>query len=227
MSEPSSSIPVHCAHHKLVPIGDLKPNPANPNKHPARQIELYGAAIRAHGWRESVTVSKLSGLIVRGHGAILAARIIGAAVIPVEYQDYATPAEELADLLADNRLAHLSATDAELLKAALQALDPCAVTGYSCTEIAELLAELAPLPEFPITAMLNERHDFVLVTVDNETDWQFLKNLAGVRTERSFKNNVIGEGRVVPFARFLESLRENLHSIPPAIGHDQHAEACS
>jgi ParB-like chromosome segregation protein Spo0J len=209
----------------MVPLGDLKPNPANPNKHPAKQLELYAAAIRAHGWRESVTVSKLSGLVVRGHGALLAACLIGAATVPVEHQDYSSPEEELADLLADNRLAHLATTDADLLKAALQNLTPAAITGYSSTEIADLLAELAPPPEFPITAKLNERHDYVLIVVDNETDWQFLKNLAGVRTERSFKNDSIGEGRVVLFPRFLESLRENMHSIPPARGDHDDAPA--
>lgn len=204
---------------------ELRPNPANPNKHSAAQIRLYGAAILAHGWRESLTVSKLSGLIVRGHGARLAAISIGANVVPVEYQDYASAEEELADCLADNRLGHLATTDADLLKAALQMLPASAITGYSSTEIEDLLAELAPPAEFPITARLNERHDYVVITVESETDWQYLKNLAGVRTERSFKNEMTGEGRVVPFARFLESLRENLHSIPSARSDDHHAPA--
>ncbi|CAN5459696.1 hypothetical protein BH20VER3_BH20VER3_00650 [soil metagenome] len=137
---------MHCAHHAQVPIADLKPNPANPNTHPARQIEFYGAAIRAHGWRESVTVSNRSGLVVRGHGAILAARAIGAAVVPVEFQDYGSADEELSGLLADNRLAHLSTTDAGLLCAALQELESTAVTGCSATEIAELLPSIAPEP---------------------------------------------------------------------------------
>lgn len=209
----------------MVSISELKPNPANPNKHPAKQVELYAAAIRAHGWRESVTVSKLSGLVVRGHGALLAGRMIGATVVPVEYQDYDSPAQELADLLADNRLAHLSVTDADLLKTALGELAPDSISGYTEIEIADILAELAPAPEFPIAARLNERHDYVVITVDNETDWAFLKNIAGVRTERSFKNATVGEGRVVPFPRFIESLRENLHSIPPARRDDHHAQA--
>lgn len=207
----------------MVPVGELKPNPSNPNKHPAKQLEFYAAAIRAHGWRESVTVSKLSGLVVRGHGALMAARLAGAAEVPVEYQDYRSPEEELSDLLADNRLAALAATDSDLLKAALKELPVSSVTGYSSSEIADLLAELAPAPEFPITAKLNERHDYVMIVVDNETDWAFLKNLAGVRTERSFKNATIGEGRVVPFPRFIESLRENLHSIPSARRDDHDA----
>lgn len=225
MEAPRSTIPIHCAYHRLVAPADLQPNPANPNTHSAKQIQLYGAAILAYGWRGSVTVSKLSGLVVRGHGARLAAIAIGATAIPVEDQDYASAEEELADCLADNRLAHLSTTDADLLKAALKTLPASAITGYTPTEIDDLLAELAPPAEFPITAQLNERHDFIVITTESETDWQFLKNLAGVRNERSFKNADIGEGRVVPFARFLQSLRENLHSIPQARGDDHDAPA--
>jgi hypothetical protein len=87
------------------------------------------------------------------------------------------------------------------------------------------LKTFSPQAEFPIAAQLNERHDYVVIATDSETDWQFLKNLAGVRTERSFKNSDIGEGRVVPFARFLQSLRENLHSIPQARDDDHDAPA--
>jgi hypothetical protein len=183
-----STIRIHCAYHALAAPAELRPNLDSPNKHPAKQIQLYGAAILAHGWRESLTVSKRSGLLVRGHGARLAAISIGATVVPAEYQDYASDEEELADRLADNRLSHLSTTDAVLLKAAFKKLPLSAITGYTGTEIEDLLAELAPPAEFPITAQLNERHDYVVITTDSETDWQFLKNLAGVRTERSFKN---------------------------------------
>jgi hypothetical protein len=222
---PRSPIPIHCAYHRLATPADLIPRPDNPNKHPASQIQLYGAASLAHGWRESVTVSKRSGFIVRRHGARLAALLIGATSVPVEDQDYASEEEELADCLADNRLAHLSTTDAVLLKAAFKKLPLSAITGYTGTEIEDLLAELAPPAELPITAQLNERHDYVVITTESETDWQFLKNIAGVRTERSFKNSDIGEGRVVPFARFIKSLRENLHSIPQARDDDHDAPA--
>ena len=62
-------------------------------------------------WRNPVTVSNRSGLIVRGHGRLEAALLIGCETIPVEEQDYATDAEELADLLADNRLSELAELD--------------------------------------------------------------------------------------------------------------------
>ena len=105
------SIPVHCAHTRLADPASLQPNPVNPNRHSAHQIQLLASIIQEQGWRNPVTVSKRSGLIVRGHGRLEAALLIGCAAIPVDEQDYASEAEELADLLADNRLSELAELD--------------------------------------------------------------------------------------------------------------------
>src|SRR4030095_13217382 len=107
----ASGIPVHCAHHSIAPLHELKPRPGNPNNHPESQIILYAAAIKARGWRESITVSRRSGFIVTGEGALLAARRLGVDSAPIEYQDFASEEEELADLVAHNRLPALSRTD--------------------------------------------------------------------------------------------------------------------
>lgn len=222
----ASGIPVHCAHSAIVPLGDLKPHPSNPTRHPPKQIALYVATLRANGWRRPVTISRRSGHIVRGHGARLAAMELGLTEVPVEYQDYESEAAELADLAADNRLPELSQIDSEKLAELLtQVGDAPFVTGYDADYIAKLIEEAAPPPEYPLVARLNERHDFIVVVTDNLTDWQFLKQLAGVRTERSYKNDTVGEGRVIEFTRFLQSLRENLHSIASARGDDHHAPA--
>ena len=98
----ASGVPVHCAHHAIVPLHELKARPDNCNVHPDSQLVLYAAAIKARGWREAITVSKRSGFIVSGAGALLAARKLGVDAAPVEFQDYATDEEELADLVAHN-----------------------------------------------------------------------------------------------------------------------------
>jgi hypothetical protein len=214
---------VYCRHDALVPIDQIVARPGNPKKHPPKQVEIYASVLVANGWRRPVTLSRQSGYIVRGHGAILAARRLGLAQVPVEYQDYGSEAEELADLVADNRLAELGQTDKDLLQDIFAQIGADAATGYTLEEVAALAKTVLAEPEYPITARLNERHDYLVIAVDNETDWQFLKNLAGVRTERSYKNTTLGEGRVVPFTRFLESLRENLHSITPPSRDDNDA----
>lgn len=224
----ASGIPVHCAHHALVSIHELKPHPQNANLHPDAQLILYAAAIKARGWREAITVSNLSGFIVKGHGGLLAARRLGVDMLPVEYQDYANEAEELADLLAHNRLAELSRTDKDLLSSVIAQIAPAglaASAGFTDDVVAAILAEITPAPQYPIVARLNEAHHLLCIPVDNETDWQFLKNIAGVRVEQSYKNATVGESHVVPFTRFLQSLRENSHSIAPPRRDDHDAPA--
>jgi ParB-like chromosome segregation protein Spo0J len=112
--EPKKPV-VRCAYDAMVPIGDLRPNPKNPNRHPDTQIDLLAHIIDAQGWRAGITVSNLSGYIVRGHGRLLAAQYLGLDEAPVDYQDYDSPEQEMADLIADNRLSELADTDNELL----------------------------------------------------------------------------------------------------------------
>ena len=107
----ANGIEVWCSFDKLVPVDELKANPRNPNTHPQRQIELLAKNIRYFGWRQTVTVSKRSGLIVSGHGRLMAAKHLGVEVVPVDFQDFADENDELAVLVADNRLAELSTVD--------------------------------------------------------------------------------------------------------------------
>ena len=107
---------VFCAYDEMVPIGELRENPRNPNRHPDGQIELLARIISENGWRAPITVSMRSGLIVRGHGRLMAAKRAGLTECPVDYQDYASDEQELQDLLADNRIAELAEIDEEALQ---------------------------------------------------------------------------------------------------------------
>ena len=113
-------VEVKCAHDEMVPVEKLVPNPRNPNKHPAKQIELLAKIIGAQGWRAPVSVSRLSGFIVRGHGRYEAALKMGCESVPVDFQDYGNEAEEWADLIADNRIAELASIDEDELTGILQ-----------------------------------------------------------------------------------------------------------
>lgn len=105
-----AGIQVHCAHTKIVAPSSLKPHPKNPNKHPQSQIELLAKIIEYQGWRSPVVVSNRSGFIIKGHGRVEAAKILGTQV-PVDYQDYNSDQDELADLIADNRVSELAEMD--------------------------------------------------------------------------------------------------------------------
>lgn len=104
-------IKVHCAHDRMVNIRELIPNPRNPNTHPEEQIKLLAEIIKTTGWRAPITVSTLSGMVVKGHGRLMAAELLGCEAVPVDFQDYDNESLELADLMADNRISELSEID--------------------------------------------------------------------------------------------------------------------
>ena len=143
----ADGVPVYCAHDKIVQTVQLIPNPANPNKHPDDQIKMLAKIIKASGWRQPITVSNRSGYIVKGHGRLMAAQLAGLDEVPVDFQDYATEAEEYADLIADNRIAELSEIDNKLLADVFAEIDTGEIdldqTGYTETEIEQIITQLA------------------------------------------------------------------------------------
>lgn len=143
----ADGVPVFCAHDAIVDAAKLVPNPKNPNTHPAAQIQALGRIIRQTGWRQPITVSKLSGFIVKGHGRLSAALLEGLKEVPVDYQNYANAAEEYADLVADNRIAELAEIDQKLLADIFADIDtgeiPMELTGYTEDEVESLVTALS------------------------------------------------------------------------------------
>lgn len=143
----ADGVPVYCAHDALVDAATLVPNPKNPNTHPDNQIQLLGRVIRGNGWRQPITVSTRSGFIVKGHGRLAAALLEGFKLVPVDYQSYASEADEYADLIADNRIAELAEIDNKALAEIFATVDmsgiPTELTGYTDAEVEELTAALS------------------------------------------------------------------------------------
>ena len=143
-----NGIPVFCSFTDILPIEKAVPNPRNPNKHPDSQIELLAKIIKGQGWRTSITVSRRSGYIVRGHARWKAANLLGLESVPVDYQDYGTEAQEWADLIADNRVAELANIDFPMLKDLLTEIDTGEIdmdlTGFTAPALEELMTQYNP-----------------------------------------------------------------------------------
>ena len=137
----ASGVPVFCSFDELKDITELVPNPKNPNIHPDNQVATLAKIIRNQGWRQNITISNLSGFIVKGHGRLEAAKLLQVEKVPVEYQDYENQASEYADLIADNRLAEFAQIDLDLIDDLL--LDPVfenfdiELTGYEGPQLVE------------------------------------------------------------------------------------------
>jgi hypothetical protein len=136
--------------------------------------------------------------------------------------------EKALNVMLNNQAAQ-GEYDETLLAKLLQELDAAGdleLSGFGNEDLQRLTSESAiDEAQFPITAKLNESHDYVLVFCDNDSDFAFLQTLCGIATERSYKKTGIGLGRAITFTRFLKSIRENRHSIDVQGDHDDHASA--
>lgn len=92
-------------------------------------------------------MSTRSGLIVKGHGRLLAAELEEFKVVPVEYQNYESDEAELADLTADNRIAELAEMDTKMLADIFEDIDTGLIdfelTGYTEDEYQDLLTAIS------------------------------------------------------------------------------------
>jgi len=142
-------IPVYCRYDEAVDIEKVTGHPRNPNKHGEDQIALLAKIIRHSGWRNPICVSNRSGFVIKGHARLMAARVLGMTQVPVEYQDYATEAEEYQDMIADNRIAELAERDMSIIKDLLEELGAGAkdLTGYVEAEIERLMTAAADVPD--------------------------------------------------------------------------------
>lgn len=96
---------------KIVPIEKIVPNPKNNNRHSIEQINAIAKLIKAHGFREPLTISNRSGFLNCGHARLEAAMTLGMTELPVIYQDFASEAEEYQHMTADNEIARWAELD--------------------------------------------------------------------------------------------------------------------
>lgn len=120
------------------PPGDLKPWPSNPRTHSEKQLVKLKASIQKFGFTAPVLTDE-AGMILSGHGRVLAAQELGLATIPTRVISGLSEVNKRAYVLADNKLALLSKWDDNLLKAEIELLIQdefdIETTGFSTAEI--------------------------------------------------------------------------------------------
>ena len=213
-------VDIWCVYDEIVALEDLKPNPQNPNIHPAVQIELLADIIENQGWRNPITVSNRSGFIVRGHGRLYAAVKKGFTHAPVDFQDYESDEAEIADLIADNKIAELAIIDEDLANELLKGLQDVnfdlSLTGFDPGELdfggesdASASAE-AKKPEIEFTPEIMLEHNYIILYFDNPFDWQVAVDKFGLKMVKDLiprKGQPTGIGRVVNGAAWLDRIK--------------------
>jgi DNA modification methylase len=122
----------------------LKPNPRNSRTHSQDQINAIASSIQRFGFPNAILVDE-AGMIIAGHGRLLAAETLNLATVPVIVASGWTDAEKRAYMIADNQLALMAGWDAELLRDELEFLQSTDeididVLGFPADDIQLILA---------------------------------------------------------------------------------------
>lgn len=99
---------------EMRPVGSVKPYGKNAKKHPPEQVEKLARIIERHGFDQPIVVDA-SGVVIKGHGRLLAAKALKLAKVPVVVRADLTPAQVREARIADNRVAELGEWDFDIL----------------------------------------------------------------------------------------------------------------
>jgi hypothetical protein len=127
------------------PTNSIKPESRNARTHSKKQIAEIAASIREFGFANPLLID-VDGVLIAGHGRLLAAKSIGLDSVPTITLPHLDEAQRRALRLADNKIALNAGWDVDLLKLELKELAELeidfdlSVTGFSTGEIDVLLA---------------------------------------------------------------------------------------
>jgi ParB/RepB/Spo0J family partition protein len=105
-SSPASEVAHLASSIELVPIESIQGYERNPREHSERQLAKLAETIRSVGFVVPIIVDA-KGIIVAGHGRLMAARRLGLKRVPVIRVEHLTPAQVKAFRIADNRVSEL------------------------------------------------------------------------------------------------------------------------
>jgi len=129
----------------MTPVGDLAPYAANARTHTDEQIAQIAASIQEFGFTNPILAGS-DGVIIAGHGRLLAAQRLGLDKVPVITLGHLSEAQRRALVIADNKIAENAGWDEDLLRAELAALQEMEfdldLVGFSDEELDDLLGDL-------------------------------------------------------------------------------------
>lgn len=129
------------------PLQELSPYAHNARTHSPEQVAQLVESIKQFGWTNPVLIDE-KGEIIAGHGRVMAAEALKMDSVPVIVLSGLTDDQKKAYRLADNRLPMNAGWDEDLLRMELSDLINAdfdiSLTGFSPTEIDELLTDVLP-----------------------------------------------------------------------------------
>jgi DNA modification methylase len=127
-------------------VADLAPYAKNARQHPPEQIDQIAASMERFGFTIPMLVAE-DGMIIAGHGRLMAAAQLGLAEVPVMVARGWSEEDRRLYTLADNRLAEIAEWDPEMLRIELGELradfgiEDMSLIGFSAEDLAEILPD--------------------------------------------------------------------------------------
>ncbi len=122
-------------------VSELVPYANNSRTHSPQQVGQIAASINEWGWTMPVLVDE-KGMLIAGHGRIMAAQKLGIKEVPTMTATGWTEAQKKAYVIADNKLALNADWNIDLLKIELQGLQELdfdlELTGFDLEEVGNL-----------------------------------------------------------------------------------------
>lgn len=188
------------------PIGRVINYAQNPRTHSPEQVSAIAASIKEFGFVNPCLVDA-NGVLIAGHGRVLAAHHLGRRAVPVIRLGHLTDDQARALRIADNQLGLLSAWDAELIRSEISLLKlsdyPLALLGFGEQELVQFTTTVGP-PAAQSAGSLAERFGVVPFSVLNAREgwWQARKDAwiaLGIQSELGRGENLL---------KFSETLQE-------------------
>lgn len=182
-----------------VPLESLRAYDNNAKRHDNRNVDAIAKSIEEFGFRNPILAwHNEDGIpeIVAGHGRAAAAKRLRIETVPVVFVDDLSDAQRRMLTLADNQTTLMTGWDETQLAEELDALrDAFDVEefGFEAPEVDEFgSAAVEPVERF--STDIDECQQYVLVKIENETDWLRAQTILGLEPGERWHTSADGTG---------------------------------
>lgn len=182
-----------------VPLASLRAYNGNAKLHDNRNIEAIAKSIEEFGFRNPIVAwHNEDGVpeIVAGHGRAAAAKRLRIETVPVVFVDDLSDAQRRMLTLADNQTTLMTGWDEEQLAEELDALsDAFDVEEFGFdVEKDDGFGNASVEPVERFATEIDECSQYVLIKIENETDWLRAQTLLGLEPGERWHTSADGTG---------------------------------
>jgi len=200
---------------KVSKIHDLHPHPDNPKKHPSWQIEKLGEIIERDGYDQEI-VSDEHGTILKGKGRWLSLIDRGFTKVEHVVKRGLSEDEKLAMIIVDNKIFLNEWDDEKLLKTLPKLQEKGLDTGWSETEIKQLMLKMQDEPlviesTYDLSPRLYEKYNYILLFFTTEPDFLHVSQMLKLKKMKDrMKPKKIGVYRAIDGNLAIQMVKEHL-----------------